>query len=311
MTYSPLRYPGGKNKLAPFIAKICTDYAITEHYVEPYSGGAAVALFLLLEGFVRHITINDNDRSIYAFWHSVLNNTDELCEMIQNTPVTIDEWIVQREIQKNKENCNLLELGFSTFFLNRTNRSGIIKGGVIGGRNQNGKYKLDCRYNKEDLIMRIEKIANYKERISIYNEDALTLLDMVFFHDFDLNNMLIYFDPPYFVEGHSLYMNYYRKNDHQIVCDKIKKLSGVNWIVSYDDAEEIRKLYSDCQKLEYYLNHSASSSKMGKELVFFSPSLMYDKSIIPPLFKLKKTKTKKSIVYVGEDNSKKNEIKQV
>lgn len=298
MTYSPLRYPGGKNKLAPFIAKICADNSINGHYIEPYSGGAAVALFLLFEGFVKHITINDNDRSIYAFWHSVLNNTNELCEMIQDTPVTIEEWVKQREVQKSKSCCGLVELGFSTFFLNRTNRSGIIKGGVIGGYNQNGKYKLDCRYNKSDLIKRINRIADYKENISIYNEDALALLDMELTPNSSPHNTLIYFDPPYFIEGHSLYMNYYKKNDHQIVSERIKSLNEVNWIVSYDDADEIRTLYSGCQKLEYSTNHSASSSKMGKELVFLSPTIVIDKNKVPPKYKLKKTKTKKTIIYL-------------
>ena len=158
MTYSPLRYPGGKNRLAPFIGKICFDNKITEHYVEPYSGGASVALFLLFEGFVEKITINDKDRSIYAFWYSVLNQSEELCNLIEETPITINEWKKQKEVQKNTDNVTLLELGFSTFFLNRTNRSGIIKAGVIGGYKQENIYKLDCRFNKEDLI----KLTSYE-----------------------------------------------------------------------------------------------------------------------------------------------------
>lgn len=288
MTYSPLRYPGGKNKLAPFIAKICTDNSITEHYIEPYAGGAAVALFLLLEGFVKHIIINDSDYSIYAFWHSVLNNSDILCEKIRNTPVTIEEWKKQREVQKDKENCELLELGFSTFFLNRTNRSGIIKGGVIGGNNQSGEYKLDCRYNTEELIKRIERIAKHRENISLYNKDALDLLDMDFIHNYNPHNMLIYFDPPYYVKGHYLYTKYYKKNHHKIVCEKIKSLNNINWIVSYDDAEEIRLLYSDFQKIEYCINHTASSSRKGKELIFLSPNIIFDQYKNPPQYKFEK-----------------------
>jgi DNA adenine methylase len=288
MNYSPLRYPGGKKKLAPFIAKICSDNSITEHFVEPYSGGAAVALFLLFEGFVKHITINDNDRSIYAFWYSVLNKTDLLCEMIQNTPVTIEEWKRQRNVQKNKENCGLLELGFSTFFLNRTNRSGIIKGGVIGGINQGGQYKLDCRYNKNELINRIDKIAKLKMNISIFNEDALNLLDMDFIKNSNPHNMLIYFDPPYYAKGQSLYTQYYKKEHHKIVCNKIKSLNNMNWIVSYDDADEIRLLYSDCQIIEYCINHTAFSAKKGKELIFLSPTIVFDPSKNPPQYKFKK-----------------------
>jgi len=150
MFYSPLRYPGGKNKLSAFIAKICIDNNINGHYVEPYSGGASVALFLLMEGFVEKITINDKDRSIYAFWYSVLNKTNKLCERIENAELNIEEWRKQKEVQANKKKADLLDLGFSTFYLNRTNRSGIINAGVIGGIQQNGNYLMDCRFNKED-----------------------------------------------------------------------------------------------------------------------------------------------------------------
>ena len=115
--------------------------------MEPYSGGASVALFLLLEGFVNKITINDKDRAIYAFWYCVLNKTKDLCDKIERTEITIAEWRKQKEIQTKKEKADLLELGFSTFFLNRTNRSGIINGGMIGGVEQNGDYLIDCRFN--------------------------------------------------------------------------------------------------------------------------------------------------------------------
>lgn len=299
MTYSPLRYPGGKNRLAPFIAKVCVDNGISGHYIEPYSGGAAVALFLLFEGFVKRVTINDSDRSIYAFWHSVLYQSEAFCELIKNVPVTIDEWKKQREIQTNKDNADLIELGFSTFFLNRTNRSGIIKGGVIGGNNQSGKYKLDCRFNKEDLIKRIRMIARYGEKISLYNVDAMNIVDVVLGNTENTRDILFYFDPPYYVEGHSLYMNYYKKTHHQMVSEKIKQLDDVHWIVSYDDASEIRRLYSDCQTIEYDMFHMAATSKKGKELVFLSPTIVFDPQKLPPNFKLNKTKTKKSIVYKG------------
>ena len=154
--YSPLRYPGGKNKLARFIASLCVSNNISGHYVEPYTGGASVALKLLLDGYVNEITINDLDRSIYAFWHSILTNTNKFCRKIRNTEVTLNNWKRFRKIFLNKEKASLFDLGFATFFLNRTNRSGIINGGVIGGVKQKGEYKIDCRFNKDNLIDRIK-----------------------------------------------------------------------------------------------------------------------------------------------------------
>lgn len=179
MFYSPLRYPGGKNKLSAFIAKICIDNNINGHYVEPYSGGASVALFLLMEGFVERITINDRDRAIYAFWYCVLNKTKQLCEKIENAELTIEEWKKQKKIQLNKKNVDLLTLGFSTFYLNRTNRSGIINYGVMGGIEQKGNYLIDCRFNKEDLVQRIRNIAKHKKNIRLYKKDAIKLIDKI------------------------------------------------------------------------------------------------------------------------------------
>lgn len=299
MTHSPLRYPGGKNRLAPYIAKICKDNGINYHYVEPYSGGASVALFLLFENIVNQITINDKDRSIFAFWNAVLNQTDAICEMIDNTPITIDEWKKQKEIQSKKDCADLLELGFSTLFLNRTNRSGIIKAGVIGGYSQEGNYKLDCRFNKEDLIKRINKIAERKGNISLYNDDALVLMDRIIEKNDNLDRTLFYFDPPYYEKGSSLYMNYYKKSHHQIVSEKIKNLINVKWLVSYDDNPVIKELYAGCATLEYSLIHTAAQAKEGNELLFLSQGIIFDDARNPLKYKLKKTAKGTEFIYIG------------
>ncbi|MGS0524882.1 DNA adenine methylase [Zobellia nedashkovskayae] len=247
MNYSPLRYPGGKNKLSVFIAKICVDNEVNGHYVEPYCGGGAVALFLLLEGFVNKITINDRDKSIYAFWHSVLNKTNQLCEMIEKVDLSVTEWKKQREVQNHKKTADLLTLGFSTFYLNRTNRSGIINAGVMGGMDQTGNYLMDCRFNKTNLIDRIRKISKVKKNIRLYKKDAVKLIDKIQ-SESENNNVIFYFDPPYYLKASSLYMNHYEYKNHKMVSDRIKAIENIKWIVSYDNVPEIKNLYSDCQK---------------------------------------------------------------
>ena len=158
--YSPLRYPGGKSRLIDFIKSIIDQNSLKGGtYIEPFSGGAAIALALAIDGYMERIVINDYDRSIYAFWYSILHHTDAFIDKIRNTSLSIEEWHIQRAIQQNKQNVNLFDLGFSTFFLNRTNRSGVLKAGVIGGLNQTGSYKIDARYNKEQLTERIQLIA--------------------------------------------------------------------------------------------------------------------------------------------------------
>lgn len=276
MFYSPLRYPGGKNKLAAFIAKVCVDNDINGHYVEPYSGGASVALFLLFEGFVDKITINDKDRSVYAFWHSVLNKTKQLCSLIGQTELTIEEWRKQKTIQINKKKAALLELGFSTFYLNRTNRSGIINAGVMGGIEQKGQYLMDCRYNKDELINRIKRIASRKSNIRLYKKDALKLIDKIQTESLN-NNVIFYFDPPYYLKASSLYMNHYKKESHKIISEKIQAIKKIKWIVSYDNVPEIRQLYSNYSKKEFSIKYTAYKSRIGNEILFFCPDLIQPK----------------------------------
>lgn len=298
MFYSPLRYPGGKNKLSAFIAKICIDNSINGLYVEPYAGGASVALFLLFEGFVNKIIINDKDRSIYAFWHSVLNRPKELCELIDNTEVNLENWYKLKEVQKLKNKVDLLHLGFSTLFMNRTNRSGIITGGPIGGYEQLGDYKIDCRFNKEEIKQRILKIASRKKDIKLYRKDALKLIDIVE-EKSNQDNIVIYFDPPYYLKASSLYMNHYENDNHKTVCDRIKEISNIQWIVSYDNVLEIKNLYSDFDKKEYSFNHTAYKIREGKEILFFSHNLKKPEigDWNPIRFKYRRTKTTANILY--------------
>lgn len=305
--YSPLRYPGGKNKLSAFIANVCIENGIDGHYVEPYSGGASVALFLLFEGFVNKITINDKDRSIYAFWHSVLNRTEQLCRMIEETEITVEEWRKQKEVQTRKNKANLLELGFSTFFLNRTNRSGIINGGMIGGVKQDGDYLIDCRFNKSDLIKRIRKIASRKKDIRLYKKDALKLIDKIQ-GESENANVIFYFDPPYYYKASSLYMNHYEDENHRLVSEKIKSIKNIRWIVSYDNVPEIKKLYSNCDKKEYSFKHTAYNARIGKEILFFSSGLLKtnleDRN--PINFKLYKRESSTPLIVYKEPKNRNN-----
>lgn len=273
MFYSPLRYPGGKNKLSKFIAQICVDNNICGHYVEPYAGGASVALYLLLEGKVNNITINDYDRSIYAFWYSVLNHTNKFCELIENTDINIENWLKMKEVQKNKKKADILELGFSTFFLNRTNRSGIINAGVIGGIKQVGIYKMDCRFNKKDLINRIRLIAKYKKNIKLYRKDALKLIEKIK-KESSNNNTIFYFDPPYYIKGPGLYKNSYNNDDHKKVSQEIEKIKTIHWIVSYDNTSKVKDFYKFVKNsFEFNLTYTAFCIKKGKEILFFDPKL--------------------------------------
>lgn len=268
---SPLRYPGGKAKIADFIKQVVKDNELLDGvYVEPYAGGAAVALSLLMDEYVSRIIINDKDRSVYAFWHSVLHDTDRLCQLIEETPVNMEIWRIQRELQSPeiKKSADLLALGFSTFFMNRTNRSGIIKAGVIGGYDQTGNYKIDARYRKEDLIARIRRIASYADRIELRHEDAVDLVNRI--AQIAPQKTIMYLDPPYYKKGRGLYMNYYDDADHKRIRDVIARVDSLRWIVSYDNSPFIKSLYQSFRSQEFYLNYSANNNGKGTEVIFFS-----------------------------------------
>lgn len=270
---SPLRYPGGKGMLANFAkAVIYLNNLLDGHYIEVYAGGASIAMALLFEEYVRHIHINDVNKPVYAFWKSVLEHTDEICKSIQDTPITMDEWYRQKSVQLKPGDYSILELGFSTFFLNRTNRSGILKGGVIGGKGQSGKWKIDARFNKEDLIARIQRIARYSNRINIYNLDASEFIQSLL--PKLPKQSLIYLDPPYYKKGEGLYENHYTHDDHlkiaRLVASRIKQ----PWIVSYDNTCEITKMYKGFRSVKYDLSYSAQERYAGSEIMFFSNNLV-------------------------------------
>lgn len=268
---SPLRYPGGKKKLSAYIERIVMDNDIQGGtYIEPFAGGANIALCLLYKELVSGITINDLDRSIYAFWYSVLHETESLCALIQDTPVNMDSWLRQKSIQAHKEDVGLLELGFSTFFLNRTNRSGIIRGGIIGGKEQAGDWKMDVRFNKADLMQRIERIAQYSDKIQLHNEDAIDFIQNVR-NQID-KHTLVYFDPPYYDQGAALYSNYYSHDDHATLAQFIQSLD-CKWILTYDYTDEVIALYQESEQHILSLSYTAQEKMRGKEMIAFSPHL--------------------------------------
>ncbi|MGR5465211.1 DNA adenine methylase [Photobacterium damselae] len=267
--YSPLRYPGGKGKLSYYIKSVIVDNSLHDGtYVEPYAGGSAIALELLIENYMKNIIINDSDPAIYAFWETIVNNSEQLCSKISNTKVSMDTWHESKKIIENIKDFSLLDIAFSTFFLNRTNRSGILKAGVIGGKNQLGLWKMDVRFNKDDLIKRIEKISQYSSKIKVMNYDCIDLINANIITDY--NRALFYFDPPYYVKGQELYRNYYNHGDHVSVMDAIGQSKIKHWLVSYDNVKEIKDIYSEYRKKIYSLRYSIQSKTIGSEVMIYS-----------------------------------------
>ena len=270
ITDSPLRYPGGKTQLSPFVVDLLrTNGLYGGVYAEPFAGGAGIAWRLLLNGDVPEVWINDLDPALYAFWSSVVNNPDPLCERIKRTKVTITQWHKQRAVLQSRASTPL-ELAYATLFLNRTNRSGILKGGVIGGKEQAGHYKLDCRFNKEDLVRKIRRIHIYRDVIKVTQLDAETCLRK--WAKALPQRGLINIDPPYFAQGRDLYLSFYNPGDHARLARLVRKLS-VPWMLTYDDVPEIEALYKGMPTYRKSLIYYAQVKRRASELLVLSPQL--------------------------------------
>ncbi len=270
--FSPLRYPGGKGKLAKFVTQIIRTNRLSDGlYVEPYAGGAAVAWELLLTGVVRRVAINDLNGPVHAFWRCVLEQTEALTRLIRETPVTMVTRDRMKSILLAPGEADELQVAFAFFFLNRTNRSGILNGGVIGGKEQTGYWKIDARYNKDDLIKRIDRIAAARRRISLTKLDAVEFLKTK--APAWPQRTLVYLDPPYYEKGRELYYDFYKHDDHANVAAAVHRLPHVSWVVSYDDALPIHELYSGEQRLQYSIGYSARERTSGREAMFFSANL--------------------------------------
>ena len=267
MFNTPLRYPGGKGKITNAIKLLLeNNNLIGTNYIEPYAGGAGVAINLLLDRTVSSIHINDLNFPVYAFWKTLKDNPEYLCKKIFDTLISMDEWYIQSEIFKNYKNHSIEEVAFATFFLNRTNRSGILQAGVIGGKSQQGEWKLDIRFNKSNLIKRIEKIVLLNEKITVTNLDAKELIQNIC----TSANNFVYLDPPYYKKGKGLYQNFYEHSDHAEVADLIQSSPIKYWIVSYDNNENIIDFYKKKRSIVYHLNYTAQNKYSGSEVIFFS-----------------------------------------
>jgi DNA adenine methylase len=278
---TPLRYPGGKQRLAPFVAEVLrSNNLVGCHYAEPYAGGAGVAIRLLLSNHVEHIYLNDSCPAIYAFWRSVQKNADELCRRIASASLTVDEWRRQRRILKHPRDFAQIDIGFSLFYLNRCNRSGIPNGGVIGGLEQQGPWKMDARFPRNELIRRVESIAINRDRITVTKLDG-----EVFIRQYVRKlprRTLVYCDPPYYHQSNRLYLNYYKPNDHVRLAKTIQEHLKRPWLVSYDDVPEIRKCYTKRHRLLCKVQYNAARAYSGTEIFFASDGLTLPRDVYGP-----------------------------
>ena len=269
---TPLRYPGGKQRLAPFIAEVLdANDALGWDYVEPYAGGAGIAIELLLDKKVGRVHLNDASPHIFALWKALLTDPDGFCCRISKASLTIDAWRQHRDIVRNPNNHSIPELGFSTFYLNRCNRSGVLTAGVIGGLAQEGRWRIDARFHRNELIRRVEAIAKHADKIQIFNRDAEDF--MVTYVNHLRRETLVYCDPPYYERAQRLYLSVYKHDDHVRLAKFIQSTLRRKWLVSYDCHPQVLKLYAARRRFRYGLQYSAVRVEEGQEVFVFADNL--------------------------------------
>ncbi|WP_285136004.1 DNA adenine methylase [Microbacterium sp. lyk4-40-TSB-66] len=269
--FSPLRYPGGKSALYALVnSSVRANGASGGTYVEPYAGGAGLALGLLLTEIVESVVINDLDPAIYAFWRSVTSRSDEFMERVRTVALTMDEWHKQRQVYTQPSSHSDFDLGFATFFLNRTNRSGVLNAGVIGGRDQSGPYKIDARFNRDTLLERCRLVALYSDRIEVRNEDGLSIINEFAGQE----KTFVYADPPYFEKGSQLYLNAFAAQDHADLATVLNERATTSWMLTYDAAPEIADLYSARRQYDIGVYYSVRGARKASELLITSDSFV-------------------------------------
>lgn len=268
---SPLRYPGGKALLSAYVSGVIEENLLSGCTLyEPYAGGASISLDLLRLGFVDRAVLVERDPLVYAFWWSVFNRCDELCAAIEACPVTLDTW---HELQPTRlvdnprkgSKFSLLQLGLAGLFFNRTNFSGIIGAGPIGGQSQSSSYKIGCRFNKEALVRQVRAASKLSNRVSVNFGDAIEFLKKNS-QKISSGFSFVYIDPPYYAQGRKLYRHHYSDDDHASLASYITA-QGYPWIVSYDDHPRIRELYASKRMQPIYLDYKVKSNRTAQELV--------------------------------------------
>ncbi len=265
-TLSPLRYPGGKAALAGLFADIISSLGIASPtYVEPYAGGAGAGIALLREGVAEQLVINDIDPAVHAFWTTVVKHNAMVLDWIDSVPLTVMEWRRQREVYRAKES-KPLDRGLAFFYLNRTNRSGVLNAGVIGGQDQSGRYKIDARFNRDTLSKRIAALGDLADRIEVSDLDGRSVIRR---YGTD-SSAFLYIDPPYVQAGSQLYLNAFDGRDHAALAEVVHAVDAAHWLITYDLSPLIERLYADHYQCHLELNYSARHPGRAQELLVAS-----------------------------------------
>lgn len=267
---SPLRYPGGKRRLVPYVASALVANDLKPGlFTEPFSGGASVSLELLHAELVDRIGISDSDPMVAAFWETVFEDADWLCKKIETIPVTLEGWT---RFKRGRFTARRW-LALACLFLNRTSFNGSLnrRAGPIGGHKQESDYRLDCRFPRERLISRVRACERLAPSVDFVRcEDAGKVVAYARKRAREQGwTTFFYFDPPFWAKSDRLYRLSFQEWQHEELAESLRWLTD-SWLLSYDPAPEVAKLYEEhrgVQSAQIELFYTAARRSAGHELV--------------------------------------------
>ncbi len=267
---SPLRYPGGKRRLAPYVAATLAENDLRPNvFVEPYAGGASVALELLHFDLVDKVVLGDQDALITSFWQTVVSDVDWLCEQVEQISLDLALW----ERMKVGRFRSRRSMALACLYLNRTSFNGSLhpSAGPIGGKAQVSEYAIGCRFPRERLIQRLRACAAMGDRIEVAApQDAMrTLRETRDRAHRDERSVFFYLDPPFWSKSDKLYRRSFTELDHEHLADALHWVSDP-FLLSYDPAPEVVELYKGHRAATtalIELLYTGSARSAGRELV--------------------------------------------
>jgi DNA adenine methylase len=233
---SPFKYPGGKTALAPRIVDRALPFGTV---IEPFVGGGAVMCRALDQGL--RVVVNDLDPGIAAFWSEVFTDPSDLIELIRAVPANVHLYTLLKhsapaDSKLGNARSVKVAMAFKALYVRRLSFHGAGRG-ILGGYDQTGPWRLDHRYNPENIIARIEQLhARRGQVLGVYNEHWLTFMRRDFAG-------LAYLDPPYVTPGP--YFANFTERHHRALAWFLHQHRNA-CLISYDDHPLIRELYSRC-----------------------------------------------------------------
>lgn len=250
---SPLRYPGGKTRGVELITKYFPEKPGA--MLSPFFGGGSIELFIAAKGV--KVFGYDVFSPLVEFWQCLTQQPNELADEVEKFyPLAKEKFYLLQKTQTNF--TTKLQRAAVYYVLNRSSFSGATLSG--------GMSPQHPRFTQSS-IQRLRD--HYNPNIKVAQADFKTSLQK---HP----SLFTYLDPPYLISS-SLYGkkgNAHKDFDHTGLATLLK--TRENWILSYNDCEEIRALYKGCKIVMPKWKYGMSNNKSSKEILIFSKNYKQD-----------------------------------